>query len=121
MANELGQPASTSGLDLRGIIRHHTDKSLRWNGSAFVADNTIADAAWATGAINYDEVETQDATAHPYYVGDWPAGITDPGTYEIEVRAGTDPAGRLWGTATYVISGAATSITTEATIIQAPG
>lgn len=60
-----------------------TNKSLRWNGSAFVAHNTVASNALDTGFISLTEQQSSDSVNLGFYVGDFPTGIINPGNYSI--------------------------------------
>jgi len=88
MSNELALKYTT-GATLKAIV-WGKDRSTRWNGSAMVAPSTIADAAWATGAITMTEQLSSNSTGTGQYVGDLPAtGIS--GEHQIDFYVGATP------------------------------
>ena len=81
---------TTSGLTVTALILGQ-NRATRWNGSALVAWDAIADADWATGMVTMTEEVTSDASGTGTYVGDFPAGITDAGEYPVEMYSGAAP------------------------------
>lgn len=87
MSSELryrGNPGQT----VKACIKR---RGTRWNGSAMVAPSTIADASWATGMVSMTELLTSNSTATGEYVGDFPAGITTQGDYDVDYYETSSP------------------------------
>jgi len=115
---------TTSGLTIKALVLGQ-DRTTRWNGSALVAWNTIADADWATGLVALTEEQTSDATGTGTYVGDFPTGITVAGAYPIEFYSGASPTpgqraigiqAVWWGGA--AVTPLVVNITTETTVVE---
>ena len=82
MAREIVYRGSRTGLtNLRRVISS-PDGTQRWNGTAF---EDYDPTAWAT----YTALLTEDPPGGLEYVDDFPAGITDPGAYPIEIFQGS--------------------------------
>ncbi len=95
MAGELGI-AYTTGQTVKAIVWGQ-NRGTRWNGSAMVAPSAITVAAWATGAIDMTEQETQDGgspdTGQYINEGAFPAtGIT--GSHQVDYFVGTPTVGQ---------------------------
>lgn len=76
MASELTIGGCTSGSTVVAVIRKDADETV-WNGSAFV---TWSDVTLAAGT--YDIALTEQGTSG-YFVGNFPATITDNGNYNV--------------------------------------
>lgn len=115
MSNELILKLPDTGLALQAII-WGPDHVTRWNGMAFVAPSSIADAAWATGMLAMTEQLTADGTRTGTYVGNFPAAITAAGEYWCEFVAGASPTpGQIArGVQTVIWNGIATAMLTTA-------
>lgn len=90
MSNELSlsyQPSQTINALL------FDSSGNRWNGTSFVAISTIADAAWATGAISLPEKTTSNSTHTGQYVGNFPSAIVTAGQYFALFYLGTPAVG----------------------------
>ena len=90
MAGEIALEPGTTGLTLKALILGG-DRSKRWDGSAFVAISSVADADWVTGMVSVAEEQTSDATATAIYTADFPTAITASAEYMILFYSGASP------------------------------
>lgn len=81
-----------SGLTVFALI-FDQDRTKLWNGTAFVAISSVADADWADGAVACAEQTTAGSTGTGIYVGDRPAGIESAGPLLVEFYSGTPTPG----------------------------
>jgi len=79
MAGELVIKLPT-GLTLKALVLNE-NRTQRWDGSAFVAISSVADADWETGMVDMVEQVTDDSTATGIYVGDFPIGVETDGEF----------------------------------------
>lgn len=96
MSNELSWRHSATGETVYATIR--SAARTMWNGSALEA---LTVANWG----DYDIALAETPASSYFHVGDWPAGLSTPGWYwvDIYVQAGASPdisdtlAGTLYG------------------------
>lgn len=89
MAKEIQIATDTAGQTLYAQIFRVTDGQV-WNTAGTPAFENYATANIA----DYDVALTEQGTASKIYMGTFPTGITDPGTYSVRIliRAGGSPA-----------------------------
>lgn len=92
MAGELSIHIAAGSGTLYALI-FDENRTKIWDGSAFTAISSIADANYADGAVELTEQVTSDSTATGVYVGDFPAGITTQGTYLVEAYVSSPSPG----------------------------
>ena len=88
MSGELNIKYSATGKTILALILG-SDRTTRWNGSAMVAISSVSDANWTTGMATLIEQTTSGSTKTATYVGNFPAGITTAGEYEVEYYLST--------------------------------
>jgi hypothetical protein len=112
MSGELNIKYSATGKTILALILG-SDRTTRWNGAAMVNIASVSAANWTTGMVTLAEQQTSDSAASATYVGNFPAGITNPGEYAVEYYLSTaaTPGSQAVGVQDVCWSGAATQLT----------